>query len=197
MTTHLYMLWTKVENPGQVRFLTDLTSQLGPRRPTKRHVHLKYLYALIFKDRHAVYIGTGNENRVVSRVPGTPLRYDNDDLIRYSQQALDGEYGDRRLVIIAAYWLPNPSRPGYDEEKYEKCRWLNAGWTLLNRIDIYEPVGKFQEESRAKWFRPWYKDFKAFERIRYRRYRGCSDRGLARNLARVRGVQISTHKNKR
>lgn len=189
MTTYLYMLWSRIDNPGQVRFLTDQISSLALKRPTENHVHLKYLYALIFRDRRAVYIGTGNEDRVVSRIPGKPLRYDNDDLARYSQQALDGQYGERRLVITAAYWARKPNRPGYNEEKYEKNRWLSSGWTLLNRNDIYEPVGRIIEVPMPEWSQTWQKDIKAFGAFGYRRYRGCVDLRLEKNRERVRRAQ--------
>lgn len=83
--------------------------------------HIKFIYRIEFQCGSVVYVGTGLVARMVSRVSGKVLDYDNTDLVSYTESAIDrGPARILRCVGLFQVGFTNDD-VGADFERVEKC----------------------------------------------------------------------------
>jgi len=145
----IYGVNLKVIAGSQIRFLEAVLRYWLNSQSLLRG-HIKFLYRIEFCDSLVVYAGTGGVARVVSRVPGKVLDYDNSDLAAFTKAAIHGE-ASRELRCIGLFQVGYSNDEGADFERFEKSRCLDAGRRLLNRKDIYQPINDHQLIAMGDW----------------------------------------------
>ncbi|WP_299200483.1 hypothetical protein [uncultured Amphritea sp.] len=147
----LYQAGLKVAVTAQVRFLEELLRRwlIGQGSLCG---HIKFLYRIEFQKDAAVYVGTGSAARLASRVSGKVLQYDNSDLETRTNVALEAGQ-ERQLVCAGLFQVRYSNDIGSDIERLEKRRCQDAGLILLNRNDIYRPVGNYHIVSSQAWLK--------------------------------------------
>lgn len=145
----IYEVGLKVTANSQVRFLDKIFRQ-WLNNQGDLYGYIKFIYRIEFQGGSVVYVGTGLVARMVSRVSGKILDYDNSDLASYTEAAM--HRGPARILrCVGLFQVGFSSDVGADFERAEKCRCADAGWKLLNRNDLYRPIDKYRIIALDDW----------------------------------------------